>query len=367
MKNKKSLGQHWLKDRAVLTQIAKYATLDGATDEDLPNSISGLSPPAKTASGESDKLSLPRRSQTVTTVATENRASPRNDGSDPHSVRERDNFQIPLGDFSKSSTLRHPQSLRGPSEDPRKGGRAERSQSDVLEKSPENLPTILEIGPGLGTLTSVLLKLYKKVIAIEFDENLAQNLPKSFPGKDLTVINADILDFDLDTLPKNYTAIGNIPYYITSPILRKFLTAKNKPQKAIFLVQKEVADRAIATTGKHTVLSLTTQAYAKASAGIEVKKSLFIPPPKVDSKVLILEPYKTPKLSAKTLDFIKLAFSSPRKKLAHNIATSLHISREKTLEILKSLNIDENARPADIPLEAWQNLSEKAHTLTRSS
>jgi 16S rRNA (adenine1518-N6/adenine1519-N6)-dimethyltransferase len=262
MKNKKSLGQHWLKDRAVLTQIAEYA----------------------------------------------------------------------------------------------RGG----SQNDSSEKS----PTILEIGPGLGTLTSVLLKLYGKVIAVEFDEKLAENLPKSFPGKDLTVINADILTFDLNTLPKGYVVVGNIPYYITSPIIKKFLTAKNKPKKAIFLVQKEVADRATATTGRHTVLSLTTQAYANVATGIEVKKSLFIPPPKVDSKVLILEPYETPKLSEDILDFIKLAFSNPRKKLIHNLSTALHLPRETILEAIKSLNIDENARPADLSPKNWQDLSAKVHTLS---
>ncbi len=103
--------------------------------------------------------------------------------------------------------------------------------------------TVLEIGPGLGTLTSALLKYYDQVIAVEFDETLAKNLPASFPGKNLTVHHADILDFDLTKLPIPYAVAGNIPYYITSPIIPKHLHRTNKPEKITLLLQKEVAER----------------------------------------------------------------------------------------------------------------------------
>ena len=95
----------------------------------------------------------------------------------------------------------------------------------------------LEIGPGLGTLTSSLLKRFDKVLAVEFDQKLAENLPKSFPGKNLEVVNEDFLKFELENIKQPYVVAGNIPYYITSPIIEKVLTAKNQPKKVVLLMQ----------------------------------------------------------------------------------------------------------------------------------
>ena len=106
----------------------------------------------------------------------------------------------------------------------------------------EDVTHCLEIGPGLGTLTSSLLRRFDKVTAVEFDENLAKNLPKSFPGKNLEVINADFLKFDLEAVAAPYSIAGNIPYYITSPIIEKILRAANRPAKVVLLIQKEVAE-----------------------------------------------------------------------------------------------------------------------------
>lgn len=214
----------------------------------------------------------------------------------------------------------------------------------------------LEVGPGLGTLTSVILRHFDKVIAVEFDGNLAKNLPKSFPGKNLDVINANVLDFDLGLLPKGYTAIGNIPYYITSPIIKKFLTDENRPRRIVFLVQKEVAERIAATDGKHTILSLSAQIYASVSLGPIVLRDLFTPPPKVDSQVIILDPYPTPLASEETLRFAKMGFSSPRKKLAANLSAALSLPRSQVDESLTSLGIDTSVRPADLSIEDWNNL-----------
>ena len=120
---------------------------------------------------------------------------------------------------------------------------------------------MLEIGPGLGTLTSSLLKKFEKVIAVEFDSRLAANLPKSFPGKNLEVINEDILKLDFDKLfsregifGNDYVVAGNIPYYITSPIIEKLLTLEKRPRRVVLLIQKEVAERIL--DKKETMLSL---------------------------------------------------------------------------------------------------------------
>ena len=146
----------------------------------------------------------------------------------------------------------------------------------------------VEIGPGLGTLTSSLLKNFDKVLAIEYDERLAKNLPNSFPGKNLEVLNADFLNFDLNKINESYVVAGNIPYYITSPIILKLLETENLPKRIVLLIQKEVAERIAATAGNHTVISLSVQNRAYVELGPVVGRELFTPPPKVDSQVIIL-------------------------------------------------------------------------------
>jgi 16S rRNA (adenine1518-N6/adenine1519-N6)-dimethyltransferase len=125
--------------------------------------------------------------------------------------------------------------------------------------------TVLEIGPGLGTLTSVLLRRSKKVIAVEFDEDLARKLPGQFPGKDLEVIQSDILSFDLSTLPAGYKVVANVPYYITSKIVQLLMTAENRPDIAVLLVQKEVAERLAAEPGDMSILAVSSQLFGAAT------------------------------------------------------------------------------------------------------
>ena len=120
--------------------------------------------------------------------------------------------------------------------------------------SSEKTEVCVEIGPGLGMLTSSLLKRFDKVVAVEYDARLAENLPKSFPGKNLEVVNADILEYDFTDMSGPYAVVGNIPYYITSPIIEKLLLAQNLPKRIVLLVQKEVAERIADTT--ETKLSL---------------------------------------------------------------------------------------------------------------
>ena len=143
--------------------------------------------------------------------------------------------------------------------------------------------TVLEIGPGLGTLTSELLRRAERVVAVEFDGELARKLPSQFPGKNLEVFNQDILQFDLSQLPPNYKVVANVPYYITSKIVEKLVCAKNKPSRAVLLVQKEVAQRIAARPGDMSLLALSAQMYATARLGTEVNREYFTPPPKIMS------------------------------------------------------------------------------------
>lgn len=226
--------------------------------------------------------------------------------------------------------------------------------------SAEGIETVVEIGPGLGTLTSALFKFFDKVISIEFDDKLAANLPKSFPGKNLQVIHDDVLKVDIDALdlPEKYVVAGNIPYYITSPIIEKFLSVEHKPEKIVFLIQKEVAERIVAEQGDHTILSLTAQNKAKVSLGPLVKREFFTPPPKVDSQVIILEPYEKPQVSDQAIALAKLGFSSPRKKLVGNLVVALRKSKEEIENIFNQLAISTDVRPADLSLQDWEALAQ---------
>lgn len=230
--------------------------------------------------------------------------------------------------------------------------------------SSESSDTVLEIGPGLGTLTSALFQFFERVVAVELDDRLAANLPKSFPGKQLQVINQDILSLDLGSIdiPKKYVVAGNIPYYITAPIIQKFLQAPQKPEKIVLLMQKEVAERLTASPGNYSVLGLSAQIYADVSAGPVVKREFFTPPPKVDSQVVVLRPLAKPRASESTLALIKLGFSSPRKKLISNLSAATHLPKTQLLEAFEQCEIDANVRPANLGISDWCKLEKTIKT-----
>lgn len=224
------------------------------------------------------------------------------------------------------------------------------ADSGAYENS-EKTGVCLEIGPGLGTLTSSLLRRFEKVIAVEFDERLAENLPKSFPGKNLKVINGDILEFDFGKMTQPYVIAGNIPYYITSPIIEKVLLAKKRPSRVVLLVQKEVAERILAE--KETVLSLFVKNRAKVLEGPVVKKEEFTPPPKVDSQVIVLEP-KKPLVGDEVFELIRRGFVAPRKKLIHNLAGLK--SKDELVKVFEQVELDIDVRPGDLKLKDWEKL-----------
>lgn len=219
---------------------------------------------------------------------------------------------------------------------------------------------VLEIGPGLGTLTSRLLARANSVTAVEFDADLARKLPGQFPGKKLAVVNQDILQFDLSQLPKNYKVVANVPYYITSKIVEKLMTAENKPSIAVLLVQKEVAERIAAEAGNMSVLSVSVQIFAEAELDIEVPKQFFTPPPKVDSQVVVLRTRNNPLIAPEDQkDFfriVKAGFSAKRKKLRSSLSGGLGIDKSAVEELLKNTGISPDARAEDLAIEDWKRL-----------
>lgn len=232
-----------------------------------------------------------------------------------------------------------------------------------LAKEDLSIELCLEIGPGLGTLTSSLLRHFSQVIAVEYDVNLAQKLPGQFPGKNLQVEHADILDIDIEQVihRQAYVVVGNIPYYITSPIIRKLLSAEHLPQRIVLLIQREVAERISAEPGKHTYLSLIVQNRAEVELGPVVKAAEFTPPPKVDSQVVILNPLPAPQISEVALALAQSGFQNPRKKLASNLANSPRIpkrhSKTEWQQILVALTINPDARASDLDLWDWEELA----------
>lgn len=221
--------------------------------------------------------------------------------------------------------------------------------------------TVLEIGPGLGTLTSVLLKRADKVIAVEFDSELARKLPGQFPGKNLEVINGDILDFDLSTLPIGYKVVANVPYYITSKIIKMLMTNDNKPSITVLLVQKEVAQRLAAKPGKMSILAISAQVFADVTLGDIVLAKLFTPPPKVDSQVVILKTCQLPFFdNINEKDFfriVKAGFSAKRKKIRTSLSGGLKLPKDKIESVLISANIDPNSRAEMLDLDDWSRLT----------
>ncbi len=214
--------------------------------------------------------------------------------------------------------------------------------------------TVLEIGPGEGSLTSVLLERGARVVAVEKDSRLISFLRDKFAGKDLKIIEGDALLYE--PVFKNYKVVGNIPYYITGALFKKFLTAAHQPSTLVFLIQKEVAER-IARSKKESILSLSVKAYGTVVYIKTVPAGAFSPAPKVDSAILAVENisrknFKNAKHEARFFEAVKKGFSQKRKFLKNNLGPEY-------AEAFKKSGLDEKTRAEDVPLATWLGLSAK--------
>ena len=202
--------------------------------------------------------------------------------------------------------------------------------------------TVLEIGPGLGTLTSRLCQRAGRVVAVEFDKTLADqlrdNVAKLSPDGDvpqnLFLYNQDFLQFDLSQLPHGYKVVANIPYNITSKIIQKLWTDGNQPDLAVLLVQREVAERLAAQPGKLSVLAISAQVFADVSLGLVVPADMFTPAPKVDSQVVIMRRRSDQLVDDEHLKqffyVVKAGFSEKRKKLRSSLAVGLRTNKTES-------------------------------------
>lgn len=220
--------------------------------------------------------------------------------------------------------------------------------------------TVLEIGPGPGTLTKYLASQAERVVAVEFDEALARELPSRVPADNLKVVQQDILQFDLTSLPPDYKVVANIPYYLTSKLIRVLSESTNRARTVVLLIQKEVAERVVAQPGDTSLLSVSAQYYWDCSLDIEVPARLFTPPPKVDSQVLVLRRRDQPLFenidTKQFFQLVKAGFSARRKTLSNSLSGGLRLSKEETAMLLDRAGIDPGLRAQALTLEDWERL-----------
>ncbi len=230
-------------------------------------------------------------------------------------------------------------------------------EAATLQKS----DTVLEIGPGLGSLTNQLIKHAGRVIAVELDSHLAARLPVEIKADNLEVVQGDILQFDLTQLPFGYKVVANIPYYLTSNLIRVLSESANPPALMVLLVQKEVAERLAAKPGQMSILSVAAQLYYAPKLGPIVSAKLFEPPPRVDSQVIILKRHEKPLFADLDIRIyfrlVKAGFAGRRKKLRSSLAAGLRIDKSQADELLKTAAIDGNQRAQELSLEQWYGLS----------
>lgn len=221
--------------------------------------------------------------------------------------------------------------------------------------------TVLEIGPGLGTLTELLVKRAGQVVAVEFDTKLADELPGRVPAANLEVISQDILSFDYTQLQPGYKVVANIPYYLTSNLVRVLSESTNPPSVAVLLVQKEVAERLGAKPGKLSILGVTAQYYWRVTLGREVPAELFTPPPKVDSQIVIMQWKERFQLNIDTSIYfrlVKAGFSQKRKTLENSLSGGLGIGRDQSRQLLVQAKIPPVSRAQMLSLDDWYRLYE---------
>ena len=249
---------------------------------------------------------------------------------------------------------------------------------EVIEKTIEaanisNEDLIIEIGPGLGTLTSKMVEKAKKVIAVELDRKMIIILKERFSlYENLEIINEDILKVDLQKIInkekqenkiKTVKIVANLPYYITTPIIMKLLEERLEIESITVMVQKEVAERLLAKPGEKNAGAITYSVayYAETEKVIEVKNDSFIPAPEVDSEVIKLTLRKSSPVKVKNEEkffkLIKVSFMQRRKTFLNGVSNSGIVEKEKLKEILEELGIPENIRGENLSLEQFAKIA----------
>ncbi len=247
----------------------------------------------------------------------------------------------------------------------------------LITVAAELTPTdvVMEIGPGLGVLTRELGRQAGWVVAIELDSKLAAILKQTLASlNNITIINEDVLRIDPAALlqeqkakfpsaissPLSYKVVANLPYYITSPVLRHFLEASVKPQTMVVMVQKEVAEEIVAKPGRMSLLSISVQLYGEPTIVGYVPARCFYPVPEVDSAILRVALYPQPAVEIADKEsffaLVRAGFSASRKQIANSLAQGLGVSKTEVLSLLTRADIMPQRRAETLTLEEWARL-----------
>ena len=220
--------------------------------------------------------------------------------------------------------------------------------------------TVLEIGAGIGNLTRYLGCKAGRVVAVEIDQHLLPvlvDLTKQY--ENIVIVQGNILDFVIEDLigSQNFVVVANIPYYITSKIIRHLMMSSNKPSRVILTIQEEVAQRVCSTSGKNSLLSLRVQVFGRPVIVSRIPAGAFYPAPKVDSAIVKIDMLAEPMIPANNLEiFFSLAragFGQKRKNLRNSLSASTGLDKKSSTDLLQSIGIDQNRRAESLSLQEW--------------
>lgn len=248
---------------------------------------------------------------------------------------------------------------------------------ELITSAAELTPTdvVMEIGPGLGVLTKELARQSGWVVTIELDSKLAAILKQTLASfNNVTIINEDILQIDPATLlqeqkarfppligsPFSYKVVANLPYYITSPVLRHFLEASLKPQIMVVMMQKEVAEVIVAKPGQMSMLSISVQLYGEPTIISYVPAQCFYPAPEVDSAIVKINLYSQPPVEVTDkesfFELVRAGFSASRKQIGNSFAQGLGLPKAEVLSLLEKASIVPQRRAETLTLGEWAKL-----------
>jgi len=240
--------------------------------------------------------------------------------------------------------------------------------------------TVVEVGAGTGLLTAILAPQVAEVIAVEIDPRMVELLQETLRSThNVTVVQSDILQVTPEQLlsapgrqsdRQSYKVVANLPYYITSPVLRHFISARLKPDLMVVMVQEEVGRAITAEPGDMSLLSVAVQLFARPSKVRRVPAQCFYPPPKVDSLVVRLDTFSSPLVEPERagdfLHFVAAGFHSPRKQLRNSFCHGLDATREYVESLLSQVCIDATRRPETQTVQEWVHLWEANLSLKES-
>ncbi len=239
---------------------------------------------------------------------------------------------------------------------------------------------VLEIGPGLGTLTGRLAQAAGRVVAVELDERLLSLLHEVLAAyENVDIVHGDILEHDpaelmcdaeqLESGCCRYKVVANLPYYITSRVLRNLLMAAVRPERLTLLVQKEVADRITAEPGEMSVLAVSVQVFGDPRLICRVPASAFYPSPNVASAVLSVHTYEKPRISEEMLErffrVVRAAFQQKRKQIHNSLSANLAQDKASVLAALEEADIAPERRPQTLDIDEWRRLTHALYPIAQ--